>query len=129
MAHAVRVHRDERWVIHQAPAGLALAVIHRDADDDPAMHAPVVSADRRFWLWMAGEAYDGGTLCHVPSVAASRTPAFRRTLLDALLAHGLDALASLDGRYQIVLRVNDPAVRTRRLDVFFYTREVEIDQV
>jgi DMSO/TMAO reductase YedYZ molybdopterin-dependent catalytic subunit len=28
------------------------------------------------------------------------------------------------GRYQIVLRVNDPAVRTRRLDVFFYTREV-----
>jgi asparagine synthase (glutamine-hydrolysing) len=103
MAHAVRVHRDERWVIHQAAAGLALAVIHRDADDDPSMHAPVVSADRRFWLWMAGEAYDGGTLCHVPSVAASRTPAFRRTLLDALLAHGLDALASLDGRYQIVL--------------------------
>jgi len=33
------------------------------------------------------------------------------------------------GRYEIVLRINDPAVRTRRLDIFFYTREVEIDQV
>jgi DMSO/TMAO reductase YedYZ molybdopterin-dependent catalytic subunit len=33
------------------------------------------------------------------------------------------------GQYEIVLRVNDPAVRTRRLDIFFYTREVEIDQV
>jgi DMSO/TMAO reductase YedYZ molybdopterin-dependent catalytic subunit len=33
------------------------------------------------------------------------------------------------GRYQIVLRVNDPAIRTRRLDVFFYVREIEIDDV
>jgi DMSO/TMAO reductase YedYZ molybdopterin-dependent catalytic subunit len=32
-------------------------------------------------------------------------------------------------RYQIVLRVNDPAIRTRRLDVFFYVREVRIDEV
>ena len=30
------------------------------------------------------------------------------------------------GRYQIVLRVDDPSVRTRRLDLYFYTREVEI---
>jgi DMSO/TMAO reductase YedYZ molybdopterin-dependent catalytic subunit len=33
------------------------------------------------------------------------------------------------GRYQIVLRVNDPTIRTRRLDVFFYVREIEIDEV
>jgi DMSO/TMAO reductase YedYZ molybdopterin-dependent catalytic subunit len=33
------------------------------------------------------------------------------------------------GRYQIVLRVDDPAVRTRRLDIFFYVREVQIDEV
>jgi DMSO/TMAO reductase YedYZ molybdopterin-dependent catalytic subunit len=33
------------------------------------------------------------------------------------------------GRYQIVLRVNDPAIRTRRLDIFFYVREVDIDEV
>jgi len=33
------------------------------------------------------------------------------------------------GRYQIVLRVDDPTIRTRRLDIFFYVREIEIDQV
>ena len=33
------------------------------------------------------------------------------------------------GRYQIVLRVDDPIIRTRRLDVFFYVREVAIDEV
>ena len=33
------------------------------------------------------------------------------------------------GRYQIVLRVDDPAIRTRRLDLFFYVREVVIDDV
>jgi DMSO/TMAO reductase YedYZ molybdopterin-dependent catalytic subunit len=32
-------------------------------------------------------------------------------------------------RYQIVLRVNDPAIRTRRLDLFFYVREVRIDEI
>ena len=32
------------------------------------------------------------------------------------------------GRYQIVLRVNDPAIRTRRLDIFFYVREIQIDE-
>ena len=33
------------------------------------------------------------------------------------------------GRYQIVLRVDDPKIRTRRLDLFFYVREVQIDEV
>jgi DMSO/TMAO reductase YedYZ molybdopterin-dependent catalytic subunit len=33
------------------------------------------------------------------------------------------------GRYQVVLRVDDPSIRTRRLDVFFYTREVQIDDI
>jgi hypothetical protein len=33
------------------------------------------------------------------------------------------------GRYQIVLKVNDPGIRTRRLDIFFYIREVQIDEV
>jgi DMSO/TMAO reductase YedYZ molybdopterin-dependent catalytic subunit len=32
-------------------------------------------------------------------------------------------------RYQIVLRVDDPAIRTRRLDLFFYVREVRVDEV
>jgi DMSO/TMAO reductase YedYZ molybdopterin-dependent catalytic subunit len=33
------------------------------------------------------------------------------------------------GRYQIVLRVDDPSIRTRRLDLFFYVREIQIDEV
>jgi hypothetical protein len=33
------------------------------------------------------------------------------------------------GRYQIVLRVDDPTIRTRRLDIFFYVREIQIDEV
>jgi DMSO/TMAO reductase YedYZ molybdopterin-dependent catalytic subunit len=32
------------------------------------------------------------------------------------------------GHYQIVLRVDDPTIRTRRLDIFFYVREIEIDE-
>jgi DMSO/TMAO reductase YedYZ molybdopterin-dependent catalytic subunit len=33
------------------------------------------------------------------------------------------------GRYQVVLRVDDRSIRTRRLDIFFYVREIEIDEV
>ncbi|HUR34438.1 MAG TPA: molybdopterin-dependent oxidoreductase [Vicinamibacterales bacterium] len=33
------------------------------------------------------------------------------------------------GRYQIALGVSDPGIRVRRLDLYYYTREVEIDAV
>ncbi len=33
------------------------------------------------------------------------------------------------GRYQIVLRVDDPSIRTRRLDLFYYVRELDIDEI
>jgi DMSO/TMAO reductase YedYZ molybdopterin-dependent catalytic subunit len=33
------------------------------------------------------------------------------------------------GRYEIVLRVDDPSIRTRRLDLFFYIRQITIDEV
>jgi len=33
------------------------------------------------------------------------------------------------GRYQIVLRVDDPTIRTRRLDLFYYVREIQITEV
>lgn len=32
------------------------------------------------------------------------------------------------GRYDIVLRVDVPAIRTRRLDIFFYARSLQIDE-
>jgi hypothetical protein len=31
------------------------------------------------------------------------------------------------GRYQIALKVTDSTIRTRRLDLFYYVREVVID--
>lgn len=33
------------------------------------------------------------------------------------------------GRHTIVLRVDDPSTRTRRLDIFFYTREIDIGEI
>lgn len=33
------------------------------------------------------------------------------------------------GRYQIVLGTTDPAIRTRRLDLRYYTRDVQIDEI
>ena len=33
------------------------------------------------------------------------------------------------GRYQIVCRIDDPSIRTRRLDLFFYVREIVVDDV
>lgn len=33
------------------------------------------------------------------------------------------------GRYAIALKVADPDIRTRRLDIYFYTREIVIDEV
>jgi DMSO/TMAO reductase YedYZ molybdopterin-dependent catalytic subunit len=33
------------------------------------------------------------------------------------------------GRYRIVLKAGDPAVRTERLDTYYYTRELYIDEV
>ena len=33
------------------------------------------------------------------------------------------------GRYDIVLRVDDPTIRTRRLDLFYYVREIDVAEV
>ena len=33
------------------------------------------------------------------------------------------------GRYEIVLRITDPAIRTRRLDLFYYVRDVSITEL
>ena len=33
------------------------------------------------------------------------------------------------GRYQIALGVADRSIRTQRLDLYYYTREVQIDRV
>jgi hypothetical protein len=32
------------------------------------------------------------------------------------------------GRYQMVLRIDEPGARTRRLDLYYYAREVDVDE-
>jgi hypothetical protein len=33
------------------------------------------------------------------------------------------------GRYDIVLKIDDPRIRSRRLDVYYYARSVDIDEI
>lgn len=104
MGHALRVDDAQRFTVFDVH-GLAVGILDRD---DPAAganrHEPAVSPDRRFWLWMAGEAYTTSALCPLRSATHSRRLPFRVALLEAVLTKGLDAVtASLNGRYQIVL--------------------------
>ncbi len=104
MAHAVRVHARQQVVVHHAPGDLFIAMLTSSGEKtDPRSCAPAVSSNRRFWLWMTGEAYAAGRVCAVGSAAFSRTLAFREMLLEAMLTRGADAIAEVDGRYQVVL--------------------------
>jgi len=65
---------------------------------------PAHSADGRYALWMAGEAFASGDAgLPLRDCAASRTPAFRELLLDRWLAVGTRAIERLDGEYQIAI--------------------------
>jgi sulfane dehydrogenase subunit SoxC len=59
-----------------------------------------------------------------PWVPVDDCPMPGSTLTWSLWSHMWQPAAP--GRYQIVLRVTDPSIRTRRLDLFFYVREVEV---
>lgn len=103
MARALTVEAAQRHQIHQVSPSFAIGLLDVVNTTDAVFDsAAAVSRDGQSSLWMAGEAYDGGSLCEVPSVAASRRRLFREELLAALLVRGVDALASLDGRYVIV---------------------------
>jgi DMSO/TMAO reductase YedYZ molybdopterin-dependent catalytic subunit len=62
-----------------------------------------------------------------PFVAVSDCPMPASTATWSLWSHVWRPEAP--GRYQIALRLNDRAVRTRRLDLYFYIREISIDDV
>lgn len=104
MAHALRATPDQPchvWTVDT----LAIGVLERASEPDVAeRYAPAVGGDGRYWLWMAGEAFEdvSGRL-DIPHVEASRTHAFRAALLDALLRHGATAVRDLDGEYQIAV--------------------------
>ena len=61
-----------------------------------------------------------------PWVDVTDCPRPRTTLTWSLWSHVWRPDAP--GRYEIVLRVNDPAIRTRRLDLYFYVRSVDVTE-
>ena len=62
-----------------------------------------------------------------PWVRVETCPLPSSTLTWSLWSHTWRPQAP--GRYQIVLKVDDASIRTRRLDIFFYVREVDVDEV
>ena len=62
-----------------------------------------------------------------PFVPVEHVPAPASTTTWSLWSHTWHP--ELPGRYQIVLGAGDRSIRTRRLDYFHYTREVEVDRV
>lgn len=62
-----------------------------------------------------------------PFVAVDNAPDTQTPTMWSLWSHTWRPEST--GRYQIALAVSDRRIRTRRLDLFFYTREVEIDRV
>lgn len=99
MAQALRTGNQTvaRWSV----PGCAVALCELPESEPLAeYYAPAVDPAGRYRLWMAGEVFAGTAGA---DVAASRTLTFRRTLLDALLNDGPQAIADVDGEYQIVL--------------------------
>ncbi len=62
-----------------------------------------------------------------PFVAVGDNPASDNPATWSLWSH--EWTPEEPGRYQIALRVPDPAIRARRLELYYYTRDVEIDRV
>ncbi|MBI3403205.1 MAG: hypothetical protein HY048_17475 [Acidobacteria bacterium] len=104
MSAALRVDDGQRIGTWTLP-GIAIGVIEPPAlSDETDDREPAASADGRFLLWMAGEAYvSGDAALALADAAASRTRAFRRALLDRWLQTGVDAVRRLDGEYQIAV--------------------------
>ncbi len=103
MQRALRVHPGQAEAIWQS-ANLTVGLLELpEAEPVESVYAPAVSADRRFWLWMAGEAFDGGGWIKFADATETRTLSFRQRLLEKLLASGVDAISKLDGEYQIAL--------------------------
>ncbi|MBS1790786.1 MAG: hypothetical protein JST85_23925 [Acidobacteria bacterium] len=103
MLRALRVHSGQAEAVWQS-ANLTVGLLELpEAEAIESVYAPAVSADGRFWLWMAGEAFDGGGVVQFPDATETRTIRFRHRLLEKLLARGVDSIAKLDGEYQIIL--------------------------
>ena len=143
---AARTHQpfDSREIASSLRAGRTL--LARDFEpaviDTAAMPVRVEkwTADRRVFYRVVGILWGGPQSASVrqdslvirfksgqPWVRVENCPPRGSTLAWSLWSHTWRPQAP--GRYQIVLKVDDPSIRTRRLDIFFYVREVDIADI
>ena len=103
MAYALRSHPEHTWG-QWSLAGFQVGILEQTAQGPLQTRcAPARDANGRYSLWMAGEAFSGGTLLTISDVTFTRTLTFRRTLLEALLKRGFDAIREIDGEYHIAI--------------------------
>jgi len=100
MAEALRVTPDEE-VTCSSLGPVGVGVLERPTPCDYST-APARGDDGSY-LWMSGEAFDWPSEGGIRSAAETRTGAFRQRLLNAISSRGPDAIADLDGEYQIAI--------------------------
>src|SRR5262249_36583390 len=100
---ALRAHRGQAWTTWSV-SGLSVGLLELPGAQSHAdTYAPAVTPDGRHYLWMAGEAFDGGGLIEEVDADRSRARRVRCAELARLLERGAGAIGQLDGEYQIVL--------------------------
>ena len=94
------------------------------------------SADGRISYRIVGIIWGGSTPTNAlsirfksgdPWINVDDCPLPASTLTWSLWSHTWRPKAA--GRHQIVLRIDDSSIRTRRLDLFFYVREIDIKEI
>jgi hypothetical protein len=100
MAAVLRVTAEEQATLFNI-SGLGIGILERPVGM-PYAAEPAEAPDGSS-LWMSGEAFDWPSHGGIRTAADSRTPAFRRRLLDAITSQGPEVISDLDGEYQIAL--------------------------
>ena len=103
MGRALRAHAGQVWAQWCVP-GLSIGLLELGPGELPeAEYGPAITSDGKYSLWMAGEAFADSGVLDIPDARYTRTLQFRRALLAAFLRYGVDAIARLNGEYQIAL--------------------------
>ncbi len=66
-------------------------------------YLPWTSLDRRYTVWVAGEFFNYSPISQIDGTANSQSIDFRRCLLEFLLKEGFNAIAKLDGEFQVIV--------------------------
>jgi asparagine synthetase B (glutamine-hydrolysing) len=101
MAAALRVNAAEH-VAFWTMGRVGIGVLERPLAQEENSREPARHLDGSC-LWMSGEAFDWPSHGGIGRAAESRTLAFRSRLLEAIIAKGPQAIADLNGEYQIAI--------------------------